>query len=408
MINNKNTLYKLNIMLFLSLFVFSFQIRGIFFSGNLKSLNILALVSISLLFIYNTKNNIIGIFILIFSALMMFISQYFNNKSIFEIVTVFNCIITPILLMYVNIKKDKFIEIFKLYVKFINVIVLLLIIFAIIDKFTNQSIIKFFAVILKDESFYNAVQNDSENRMYSFMGHPLYNVQIFLIFYVINYCSKKYIEYGINMLLVAIITILGISFCASKTGLVLLFVCLILLRPTKNKWFYPVIFLSIVVISLRLGIFDSVIYRFKTQTLTSGRNEVWDIVREYNLFPIGFWSGYGSGFNHEYNKYLQLASAAFEYPIRLFALEYGVLFSILISINLFIIPIVALCRGKNLTLIVSFLIIFFDVNTYNGIGLGMDIMLMFAVFVYMILNLNQYLNYKKLIKENDSVFCERL
>lgn len=399
MMSNKSICNKINLILFLGVFVLSFQFRGIFLQGNLKSMNIIATIAIVMLIVkYSSKSNPFYVLLFIYTILTMFISQYSNNKGIIETIVILLCILLPNYLILIDIPQDEFLDVFKLYIKFINIMTIFLIIFAVLDKITGASVAKFFAGIFRDRSFYNSVLSDGTNRYYSFMGHPLYNTQLFLMFYVINYCGNRYAKYGINMIIVSIISILGIGLCASKTGFILLIACLIFLRPVNNKWIYPIVLLAMVCGAMSMGIFDMLIYRLKTQTLTSGRNEVWKILEYNNLFPLKFWTGYGSGFNKIYNRYITLASAAFEYPIRLFALEYGILFSILIYIIIFIKPVFRILKNKQFILLISFGIIFADVNTYNGIGLGIDIMLMFSTYVYIIMNLSNYIKEKDLIE----------
>ncbi|EHK2306071.1 hypothetical protein KCK38_001926 [Clostridium perfringens] len=326
----------------------------------------------------------------------MILSQLINNKGIVENIVVFSCIMFPSILLIINLSGEIFEKVFNIYLKFINIISIILITTAIFDKVTGYGIARFLANIFNDRYFYDAVYyNNSIGRFYSFMGHPLYNAQIFLMFYIVNFFAKKYFKTGLNMIVVSIITMLGVLFTASKTAFVLLLICLIFFRPIKNKFIYVIFIILAIYFSINLGLFDPLIYRLKTQTLTSGRNEVWNIITQMNIFPIKWFSGYGSGFNNLYNNYVTLASAAFEYPIRLFSLEYGRIFTIGLYTLICVYPILKILLRKNILILLGFAIIFLDVNTYNAIGLGSDNMLMFITFTYICINLSEYIFTKK-------------
>lgn len=395
MLIKKNIIRNLYFILFFSVFIISYQIRGIFVSGKIQSLNILAIVAI--FFIVFNKNTILKkryIFFIGILTLSMIYSQSINNKSFMENMVVISCIIIPMSLIFIYINKIKFEKIFFLYVRYFNYIIIILFIFAIVDRISGDAIAKVFTSMFNDESFRTAVNSPNNIRYYSFMGHPLYNTQLFLMFYVINAIVKKYFpeKQKIKMSYVVLITVFGVLFTASKTGMALTLILLLFMAPYKNKKIvYLVLIFILLIILYKLGFFDNLIYRLTTQTLTSGRNEVWSILKQNDIFPIKFWYGYGSGFNNLYNYYIKGASMAFEYPIKLFQLEYGILNSIFIYIIIFIYPIYNIVKSRQWHIFIGFIVIFIDVNTYNGIGLGMDIMMMFCLFMNMILNLVNYL-----------------
>lgn len=390
-IKRRDNLYIIFSIMFFALYIFSYQIRGIIFSDKLKSINFIALLTIFLLLLkMKDKINYYLLSIISMLTVVMICSQLYNQKDIIEIFLIFSCIIAPLILITINLNRDNIKEIFLLNLKYFNFIVILLFIFAIVDKVTNDSIAKFLADIFNDSSFYSQVYSNNSLRYYSFMGHPLYNTQIFLTYYLLNYMAIDKFNKKTNKFLVMVVSISGIAFTASKTGILLILSSMLIFNLFKKyKISYYVIVIVMFTVLLNMGSFDNLIYRFSTGTITSGRNEMWNILENYNLFPIKFLTGYGSGFNSIYNNYIPKASMAFEYPIRLFQLEYGVLFTILMYIVILLYPVITLIKRKEYKLLLGFLIIFIDVNTYNGIGLGMDIMLMFAVYTCMILNLSR-------------------
>ncbi|NMF04833.1 hypothetical protein ACUH7Y_05390 [Clostridium beijerinckii] len=400
-IKKRDILYNIHLMLFVGTFIISYQLRGIVASGKLQSINLIAIIAILIiLFTLRKYLNYKLLMLILITLLLTIYSQEINGRSIVENFVIISCVLIPTLLNVITIRdKEKFKAILFLYLKIFNFIVALLLIFAVIDRFTNNYIAKAFAEIFNNQTFYDSVYSDANTRYYSFMGHPLYNAQLFLMFYILNVLANRYFGKKINGVLITIISLSGVAFTASKTAIILISISLLTLNTysKSKKVLYCIVLAILVVIFFKFGIFDNIIYRFTSGTLTSGRNEMWSILQDYNIFPIKFLSGYGSGFNSIYNSYVQGASMAFEYPIKLFQLEYGVLFTIFLYIIIFIYPLYTLIVRKHYTLIMSFIIVFLDVNTYNGIGLGMDIMLMFCVYTYIILNISNYLNQRETI-----------
>lgn len=397
-IRKRDQLYKIHVIFFIGILLFSYQLRGIFFQGTIQHINLLSIISIILLIFNKYENiNIKIIMIIMLTAIVGLYSQVLNGKSFIQIMFFLTCIIMPLILITFNINERKIEEIFLLFLKFFNFIVVLLFIFAVIDKITGNIIIKNFVSFLKDAGTYKYALTDSDLRYYSFMGHPLYNAQLFLMYYILNVLANKYFDKKINKIAIIIISLAGVAFTASKTGIVLIaFSMLYFNLFKKNRNLYYVLIIIVAIIFCKIGFFDSLIYRFINETLTSGRNEMWEILNQNNIFPIKFWTGYGSGFNSIYNDYVSGASMAFEYPVRLFQLEYGSFFTILLYTVILIYPIIVFLKRKQFSLLLAFIIIFVDVNTYNGIGLGMDMMLVLCVYIYIILNISKYIEDKNL------------
>lgn len=80
--------------------------------------------------------------------------------------------------------------------------------------------------------------------------------------------------------------------------------------------------------------------------------------------------------------------AALEYPPLRWAYLFGIWFSVLMCIILFIIPAIRILKNKNLKIFVVLLILIFDVNSYNGITTQSDQMLLYCVSVFLLLNLS--------------------
>lgn len=387
-------------ILFFSLLVFSYYIRGIFFPGGIKTINIIAIIAIMFIVYQNYKRiDLISLVLFGIISLLFLFNVLINQGNVMISISHYVTVVFPLLLLTITIKKENVERVFLLYVKIMNILVVLLLICGIIDALFENLISQNLALIFNDEQF-TKFSSQGRIRYLSFMGHTLYTNQIFLMFYVINQICSRYYYRVLPTLIVFIITLIGIGLCASKTGMIIFILLMILLPPInigikfkgsnnkliKNIVYYillPLLFLLI----FSTGILDNTLNRLTTGSLTTGRSESWNLVKQINYFPIQFFKGYGSSFTFMYNNYIPNASAAFEYPFRLFSLEYGQLFTIFMYINLFFIPFMKFIKLKAWYVLLGFLCIVLDINTYNGIGLNMDIMLSFTTFTYLLLNI---------------------
>lgn len=391
----KNISYFSIILLLVSLIITPYYVRGIFLPEKIKSLNILAYLSIIMLFIYNFKKYKKKMLMIIAIISLIFIySQSSANKEILATIKTYLGIIVPLFLIGINLNKETFTITFTRFIKIYNLFIMILVFIGIIDHFMGNVFAKGFSYIFNDSGYLLWAMDPTRNRYLSYMGHPLYNTELFLIFFVLNNLYNKYFEKIIPYFVISLISIVGIGLTGSKTGLVLIVIGIILLSIKNKKAFITQI--PIMILGAGFGVFSTTITRLSTETLTTGRSKYWVKVMQYNMFPIKFFSGYGSGFTFDYNKIMAGASAAFEYPIRLFSLEYGILFTIMLYIVLFIYPIIILIRRKHFGILIGFMVVFIDVNTFNGIGLAQDHMFTFCLFELIIINLSNYIEKIKL------------
>lgn len=241
-----------------------------------------------------------------------------------------------------------------------------------------------------------AIQNTRDiYRLYSFMGHPLFNTQLYLMFFILNNIYNKYFEKLLSDKVLIIVMLLGISMTASKTGLILASVSVLIITYKKTKIKHIIMVIIASAITIGSGIFNNTIYRILEESLTTGRAESWERITTMNLFPIKFFTGYGNGFTFVYNQYIDWASAAFEYPIRMFSLEMGISMMIGIYICIAIIPVAILVGRRHLYLLISYAIVFLDVNTYNALSLPGDNMIIFSLFTCIILNISNMIVKRK-------------
>lgn len=299
-------------------------------------------------------------------------------------------VILPMLIIGLYIKKENREIIIKKYIKVLNFLILILVIMAILDKISYYEIaIKYWEKA--DESMLSALYNHrylGQYRFYSFMGHPLYNAQLFLMFFVANTCYNKYFKEILSSSKILVISALGIALTASKTGLILLLVGIIFLVPKKNKFKYYLSLIFLGIIILLSGVFNDTIERLLTTSLTTGRADIWELYKSMDIYPIKFLTGYGIDIITRIDEIILWGGAAFEYPIRGFAIQNGVLFTIITYLIIGVYPVLCFIKNKNIYILFGFLIIFLDVNTYNTLIHGRDYMIIYGLFVAIMNNIS--------------------
>ncbi len=406
---NKNEIQIINkkciIFLLISLFVFSQELRVGVIGNKFSNINILALVSLGVLVIKNFRKINKKKLMLLQLTILIYIStsMIYENK----IITIINFIVAfiiPLILVIVEIDNNTIEYAFKITIIILNLIILIMTIIGILEMIfhinINPIISNFMSERTREQIIESSMSTQSK-RLYSFMGHPLFNTELYLMFFILNNLYSKYIKKQQCPLWILAVAVIGIAFTGSKTGIILLCVSIITLFKCSNKLKKLLIIICGSFIALESGLLDTLMSRFTSGSLTTGRSEMWDEIQLLNLYPIKFFTGYGLGFTFTFNSYLTYASAAYEYPIRMFSLEIGMLTAIMIYIFLFAIPTIVLIRRKHIYIYICYLVIFLDVNTFNGLSTSGDKMLIFSFFIFLILNLSKLLKEEQLAKKSN-------
>lgn len=377
------------IMLIIGTFIFSHFLRNTVLPNFIHDYNIFFMLFLIFCILFIIRININIIILTICLTLSYSLNVINGLASMGDLIyTLFN-IILPLLIIGVYISKENRSSIIKTYIKILNILIFILLFMAILDKIMDYSIaIKYWEKV--DEGMLSALYNHKylgQYRFYSFMGHPLYNTQLFLMFLVVNFCYSRKFEDILPRWLVLIITTIGIALTASKTGMILMILAIVILPPDKNRGRYYLVLSFLGIIALLSGMFNTTIERLISTSLTTGRSETWDIYKAIEIYPIKFMTGYGSGVINTINQIITWGTAAFEYPIRGFAIQYGVLFTIIIYIIIGVYPIIYFIRNKNYYILIGYLIIFIDVNTYNTLLHGRDYMIIYGLFTGIMINM---------------------
>lgn len=393
---NKPNLKIEKILTLIIIFTFCIpgEIRTGIFGRTLGLVNYVSVGLIIYLTIVNIRNFNKKYLIFVYLILLYYVATFtlYENKIINSIIVIISYIM-PLLIIGMKTEEAEFKNIFRKLLFVLNIIMIIVTITGLIEVVLKIDIYSSISKIMTPRSRELILSQKTREiyRLYSFMGHPLLNTQLYLMFFLLNNVYNKYFEKVLSIKTIIIISFIGISMTASKTGLALIGVSILLVAYQKSKLNHIVMIIVTGAVVFETGIFNNTIARLVEGSLTTGRAESWERVINSGLFPIKFFTGYGHGFTFEYNKYLDWASAAFEYPIRMFALELGTVMSILIYICIGLIPIFILIKRRHIYLLIVYLILFIDVNTYNGLALAGDYMLILSLFIFIILNMSNVL-----------------
>ena len=218
------------------------------------------------------------------------------------------------------------------------------------------------------------------------MGHALFTKELFLYFYFLNIIYfKKFNKKLMNLNIVTIIAFIGVFLTGSKTGAAIILISILVTNYRKSKilnFIFPII---IIIGGYIVGLFNTLILRLKTETLTTGRTLAGDKFSQLGIMKIKLLYGYGEDMIKRVILALgnSEATAAFEYPFKILLFKYGVFCTILIYIIIFIMPIIKFIKDKEYYILFAFVLKAIDINTYNGMIYKPDNMILFVLFTSM-------------------------
>lgn len=324
---------------------------------------------------------------------ILVISEIHAERTVKGFVRVSFGLIIPLpLLFYEMHNPQKTIYAVLTVFKFVSYIMVIL---GIIDMMTGKQLIIAYFNLAHDSNYANMALESS--RLYSYIGHPLYNAELFLMTFGLNYAYNEFILQNHKKdKWVILVTMIGVAMTASKSAIAIYLALLILFYMKSIR--YTIFSLVILMIGYFNGIFDLVLQRFRA-SLTTGRAEVWNRISSKGIHFFHFFWGNGSDSKYKYAYLEEWARAAFEYPYRLYALEFGILFAILIFVFLFFLPEIKIIKNRTGWIIFSimFLAVVVHVNVYNGIGTYSDPMYLYCLFGCVTLNLSAYAKRKVII-----------
>lgn len=296
--------------------------------------------------------------------------------------------ILPIYILYSVVDDDDIICYTKLFSRLLTVASTIVVICGLMDMFLGVGIGNSIAIFTNAASLIESIR---QGRMVSYFGHPLLTTEIMILTFsfntLVNYCiEKKSIFYTVYY---SLISVIGIGMCGGKTGLVLIAIEFALLYVNKKGLKYFIIIAAAVYWAYGYGLLDTVIGRFiagfESGDITTGRNTALLRVIQGGMLRFNLLIGH-AGINLS-----ERMIAALEYPPLRWAYLFGVWFSVLMCVVLFVIPAIKILKNKNFKIFIVFIILVLDVNSYNGITTQSDQMLLYCVSVFLLLNLSYLL-----------------
>ncbi len=306
------------------------------------------------------------IFIWIVSMGLVLIANY-SIKTAQSVVVISNLILPAFILSW-RFEFQSFSKFMRHFLIVFDVFIVLLCVICIFEKFTGSSMLTWMADALSSKEYKNYLKFIEEDvwRSHTIWGHALTGATLFNGFFILNDIyfrsqNKKYPK-----LLFFGITLVGVGLCSSKTAIVVLLAYLIV-SSWKHKKFLIVCGVLGVVI-LALGGFNILIERLTSTPLTTGRFDSIITYFESGLCPLKFINGYGTG--AVYGDKLYDLRAGFEFPVMMSSLDYGILFTILMIVGMYIYVSYFILKRKQVSTWLGFSLLFAEYNTFNGISLS--------------------------------------
>lgn len=375
-------------LLTISIFIFPVYMRYIFLGEHIGRYNLLACLSIIIIIWKRIRNNLkLKLYFLM--IMTMIITQISNPVSIkFFSLSIINLLVPMLLLLTYSEKinshytHEKSKLVIEKCMNIFNFCVNILFLSSILDAITNNAIAKILTSLTRDTLMISMAQ--SEGRFISLYGHPLVSSEIFVIYYVLNLLVSTYLTNEKLKYRYLIISLLGVLSTESKTAIV----CILLIVVFANARKPIQLFSGTLAIAIAyvVGLFDSVLLRFTSGSLTTGRWESLVYIQRFdiNYFPI--FVGNGIYFTYNYlNTLYYNATAAFEFLPLMFFTEYGIVFTLIMYSITFICPLIMIIRKLGLKIGLIIIVVIIEVNVYTGIGNYNDCMYLYVWFIYMVL-----------------------
>lgn len=398
-INKKRFNENIYAMMLLSIFLTPYYFRKNIL-GDLGAPNI---VFIGLMIVYmfinlkkiNMRRVILIILIIIYIFIIDKIGSNNNMESIFKSISIN---IFPIFVLTIRMPKNEFKGSFYKFLKVFNIFTFIIFFIGLLDPLLDFKIMKNISYSLEPSliEWINVNSKLIGYRYTSYMGHALFTKEIFIYFYFLNIIFEK--TFGkriLNENITKIIAVIGILLTGSKFGTILIIISIFITDLISNKLKSLIISIIILVVGYILGFFKTIFIRLNNTSFTSGRYESLVYINRFNIIKTRLFTGYG-----EYIDRIillvstpEVATASLEFPIVILILKYGVLCTLMIGYIIFLYPLITFFRRRQLYLIFIFFIKLIDVNSYNGLILKPDNMILFVLFVSILLGVSDYKNY---------------
>lgn len=275
----------------------------------------------------------------------------------------------------------------RLFMILFNSFILVLLAFAVEEKITGGAVMNAFTEWLVSHGMYASEfqRMAGETRTYTFWGHPLTNTLLFNGFLALNIAWYRSRGKKIYALMYVPAAAAGVLLGGSKMGIVVFLLLVAVLCWEHKKWFLACI--PVLAVLYFAGALNTIIGRFTGTTLTTDRAEglaryfdVW-----YQAWPFRWLAGYGSGVALDPNHPLYDCRQGFEFSLLMFAIDYGIVFALLVMIGSWGYITWRCLRKKQWTVWLCWSLVFAELNTYNGFALRNQDVFIIGCFLAMVM-----------------------
>ena len=328
--------------------------------------------------------------LLFFAAwLLLLIPMLLSNRELefTRFVTVPFQNLLPVFFVFFRMNESTRQKTIRLFMFLFNCFIFFLLVFAIEEKFTGKAVLRAFTdwLIVHHMNAQEFQRFLTESRFFSFWGHPLTNALLFNSFLALNtvwYRSRGKKQYALLFFPAALA---GVLLSGSKTGTAVCLLMLIVLCWERKKWLIACIPAAAALYFA--GALNSIISRFVHSSLTSGRLEALEayFANWYSRYPFRWLTGGGSNAVLDAGHPLFSCRQGFEFPLLMSALDYGIIYALVLMAGLWLYMTRRCLQLKQWTIWVCFTLVFAELNTYNGFALRNQDVFTIGCFIAMLM-----------------------
>ena len=279
----------------------------------------------------------------------------------------------PLYLIYQRMDQHFRKRLVQVFLIVFDLFVVLLLIYGVYERVTGGKLmaaaVQWFAdrhVKASELIFYQTVSTEGGDfRLCTFWGYALTNGVLFNAFFIVNDIYFRSIGKKYPRFLFFMISLGGVLLTISKVAIVVSVLYLVICNWKDKRWL--LVYACAAIVMFFLGFFQKIIYRFANSPLTTGRVDAMIKYFGGDLYPLRFLIGYGTGTT--YGEEMYHLKPAFEPPLLMYALDYGILFSLIFIISVYIYVSYHFLKRKQIISWIGISLLYAQINTYNGMSL---------------------------------------